>query len=125
MWVVIDGGGVGFPLHLPLSFFEYLSSLSFSFTSFFFFFSLSSVESTLHGGDVAWDSWIGGWVSFLEVWVSWINGWVSFLVVWVAGFLCSLVWWLWFLWVGGGYFDGGVGSGLMVVVLVVLMVVAG
>ena len=99
------------PLHLPLSFSD-LSSLSFSLTSFFsffLFFSLYSLESTLHGGDVAWDSWIGGWVSsslmwvsFLEVWVSWINGWVSFLVVWVAKFLCSLVWWLWFLWVGGG-----------------------
>ena len=56
----------------------------------------------------------GGWVSFLEVWV-------SFLVMWVAGFHCSLVWWLWFLWVSGG----GVGSGLMVVVLVVLKVVVG
>ena len=53
----------------------------------------------------------GGWVSFLEVWVSWINGWVSFLVVWVAGFHCSLVRWLWFLWVSGGGVGGGVGRG--------------
>ena len=29
--------------------------LFFPLTSFFFFFSLSSLESTFHGGDVAWD----------------------------------------------------------------------
>ena len=65
-----------------------------------------------------------GWVSFLEVTVSWINGWVSFLVVWVAGFHCSLVRWLWFLWVGGGSFGCVDGGGWMrVLILVGLMVV--
>ena len=52
-----------------------------------------------------------GWVSFLVVWVSWINGWVSFLVVWVAGFHHSLVRWLWFLWVGGGWGGSAIGMG--------------
>ena len=79
---------------------------------FFLFFSLSSLESTLHGGDVAWDSWIGGWVSSSLMWVSFFGGmgfmdqWMSFIFGGVGGrislFLGLVVvifvgWW-WVIW---------------------------
>ena len=100
MWVVIDGGGVGFPLHLPLSFFEYLSSLSFSFTSFFFFSlylplnqpSMVEMWHETHGSVVGFHFWRYGFHGSMDGFHFWWCGWPDFFVPWFGGCgFCGLV----------------------------------
>ena len=101
MWVVIDGGSVGFPLHLSLSL-----SLSLSHQA-----SMLEMWHGTHrlvaGFHHLWCGFHFQWLGFIFGGMGFMDQWMDFFFGGVGGWVSLFLGWLWFLWVGGGGVGGG------------------